>query len=94
MTIVLEVLMNSRAYNTTKKILELFSIMGIWCDQFSEILTIPADETYIILYLLNLLQKQFSVIKSSLYAIKYFYKILSYNDLCASELTNFKRILH
>ena len=50
-----------------------------WSKQFPEVSAIPAEENFIILYLLSLLQtgKSYPAIISSVFTIKYFHKIVS-----------------
>ena len=62
-----------------------------WSKQFPEVSTIPAEENFIMFYLLSLLQtgKSYPAIRSSVFAIKYFHEIVGHHDPCNSELINY-----
>ena len=62
-----------------------------WSKQFPEVSAIPAEENFIILYLLSLLQtgKSYPAIISSVFTIKHFHKIVSHRDPCNSKLVNY-----
>ena len=59
--------------------------------KFPEVSTIPAEENFIIWYLLSLLQNQksYQAIRISVFVIKYFRKIVGHHDPCNSELVNY-----
>ena len=53
--------------------------------------SLPAEENHIILYLLSLLQegKSYPVIRSSIFAIKYFHRVIGYQDPCNGDLISY-----
>jgi len=67
-------LVSSIAPSTAKSYFSLFKKWKLWCTQFSEVNYFPDDDTYIALYLVNLLQSgfRFSTIQSAYYAIAFF----------------------
>ena len=68
------VLANSRENNTNKSYINYFIKWQKWANQFPEVNATPAEEIYVILYMLSLFQnnKSYPVIRMSYYAIKYF----------------------
>ena len=68
------VLANSRENNTNKSYMNYFIKWQKWTNQFPEVDATPAEEIYVILYMLSLFQnnKSYPVIRMSYYAIKYF----------------------
>jgi len=85
-----EALYKSREKNTCKQYTCYFEKWVSWCSQYDEICARPAQEKYILIYLLSLLQrgKSFPVIKSSLFAIKYFHSLSGLSDPFSSKLSN------
>ena len=85
------VLIKSRKLSTAKCYWGYFEKWDSWRNQFSEVSAIPEEENAIILYLLSLLQtgKSYPAIRSSVFAIKYFRKIVGHHDPCNSELVNY-----
>ena len=69
-----QVLANSRENNTNKSYMNYFIKWQKWANQFPEVNATPAEEIYIILYLLSVFQnnKSYPVIQRLYYAIKYF----------------------
>ena len=68
------VLANSRENNTNKSYINYFIKWLKWANQFPEVNATPAEEIYVVLYMLSLFQnnKSYPVIRMSYYAIKYF----------------------
>ena len=77
--------------STAKGCWGYFEKWDSWSNQFQEVSAIPAEENFIILYLLSLLQtgKSYPAIRSSVFAIMYFHKIVGHQDPCNSELVNY-----
>ena len=71
-------------------LLGVFWKMG-YLEQSTEVSAIPAEKNFIILHLLSLLQtgKSYPAIRSSVFAVKYFHKIVGHHDPCNSELVNY-----
>ena len=65
---------NSRENNINKSYMKYFIKWQKWTNQFPEVNATPAEEIYVILYMLSLFQnsKSYPVIRMSYYAIKYF----------------------
>ena len=87
----LEVLIKPRELSTEKCYWGYFEKWNSWSKQFPEVSTMPAEESFVILYLLNLLQtgKSYPAIRSSVFAIKYFHKIVGHHGSCNNELVNY-----
>jgi len=85
-----EALFKAREKSTCKQYSCYFQKWSNWRNQYEEISETPAQEQYIIIYLLSLLQKgkSFPVIKSSLFAIKYYHSIEGLPDPFTSALSN------
>ena len=68
------VLANSRENNTNMSYINYFIKWKKWANRFPEVNATPAEETYVILYMLNLFQnnKSYPVIRMSYCAIIYF----------------------
>ena len=86
-----EVVIRSRELSTAKCYWGYFEKCNSCRKQFPEVSTIPAEEIFIILYLLSLLQngKSYPAIRSSVFAIKYFHKIVGHHGPFNSELVNY-----
>ena len=54
-----DVLFKARANNTMKSYWGYFEKWRLWCGQFEEISSIPAEETYVILYILAQMENFF-----------------------------------
>jgi len=80
-------LVSSIAPSTAKSYFSLFKKWKLWCTQFSEVNYFPADDTYIALYLVNLLQSGFcfSTIQSAYYAIAFFHRSCGLSKPCDSS---------
>ena len=65
--------------------------MDSWSNQFPGLSTIPAEENFIILYLLSLLQtgESYPAIRSLVFSIKYFHIMVGHDDHCNSKSVNF-----
>ena len=83
-----KVLIKSRESNTVKNYSSYFEKWRGWADQFPSVNVLPADEFYIALYILQLLQvgKTYPVIRMTFYAINYFHNIVGYRNPCPSSL--------
>ena len=83
------VLLAAREQNTIKNYWGCFEKWVSWSEQFTEVSPMPSEEIHIIIYLLTLLQtgKNYPVIKSTLYAIKFFHKIIGFEEPCKTNLT-------
>ena len=83
-----EVLIKSRELSTAKGYWGYFEKWDSWSKKFQEVSTVPVEESFIILYLLSLLQTSKSYpasVRSSVFAIKYFHKLVGRYDFCNSE---------
>ena len=93
------VLKHARAENTNKKYECYFKQWISWCNQFREIKPLPTQEQYIVLFVIAGIQqgKSFSVIESTIMAIKYFHSIsgfqLTQTPLLKHALEAAKRLL-
>ena len=87
------VLAGSRAPSTTKGSLSYFQKWKAWASLFPECKYFPANETYVSLYLLNLMQSgySFSSITSAFYAISFFHNSCDVPNPCDSKFL--KRVL-
>ena len=85
------VLIKSRKLSTAKCYWGYFEKWDSWRNQFSEVSAIPEEENAIILYLLSLLQNgnSYPAIRSSVFAINYFQKIVGHHDPYNGELVNY-----
>ena len=83
------VLLAAREQNTIKNYWGCFEKWVSWSEKFTEVSPMPSEEIHIIIYLLTLLQtgKNYPVIKSTLYAIKFFHKIIGFEEPCKTNLT-------
>ena len=88
LTLLSEVLIKSKELRAAKGYLGYFENWDSWSKQFPEGSTISAEENFIILSLLQSC-KSYPAIRSSVFAIKYFYKTVSHRDPCDSELNNY-----
>ena len=82
------VLAKARGSNTISLYTRHFSKWQQWVSQFPNTKAIPADDTYVIAYMLNLFQKNksFENIRNSFFAIKYFQKITGYENVLTGGL--------
>ena len=85
-----------RKFNSLQKFVKDYFIINdarryIKLGDFEESYLGSAEENFIIWYLLSLLQtgKSYPAIRSSVFAIKYFHKIVGHHDPCNSELVNY-----
>ena len=78
----------ARGSNTIRLYTRHFSKWQQWVSQFPNTKAIPADDTYVIAYMLNLFQKNksFENIRNSFFAIKYFQKIIGYENVLTGGL--------
>ena len=78
----------ARGSNTVNLYMNHFSKWQQQISQFPNIKAIPANDTYVIVYMLNLFQKNRSYenIRISFIAIKYFQKITGYENVLAEGL--------
>ena len=78
----------ARGSNTINLYTRHFSKWQQWVSQFPNTKAIPADDTYVIAYMLNLFQKNKSYenIRISFFAIKYFQKITGYEKILTGGL--------
>ena len=83
-----QVLAKARGSNTVNLYTRHFSKWQQWVSQFPNTKAIPADDTYVIAYMLNLFQKNKSYenIRISFFAIKYFQKITGYKNVLTGGL--------
>ena len=94
-----EVLCRSRAPNTLSTYKSHFSKWQKWAANYPEVVVMPANGNYIVLFMLSLLQLEssFSTIQQIFYAIKFYHQICNYldpcNQLCYNILEAIKRIL-
>ena len=92
------ILTASRAENTTDNYCNAFERFKTWCNCFAEVSSYPADQVYISLYLISLIQagKSASVIEGAFYAIKWYHSFLDINpcnaSICRQVLEAGKRI--
>ena len=86
-----QVLIKSRELSTAKCNWGYFQKWDSRSNQFPEVSIIPTEKNFITLYLLSLLQigKSYPAIRSTVFAIKYFHKIVRHHDPCNSELVNY-----
>ena len=86
-----EVLTKSKELSTVKCYWGYFEKWDILSQQFPKVSVLPAEENFIILYLLSLLQtrKSYPAIRSSGFVIKYFHTIVEHHDRCNSKLVNY-----
>lgn len=79
-------LASTTARSTSTSYLSHFKKWKVWCSQFVEVNYFPADEIYVALYLVNLLQSgsSFSTIQSTFYAISFFHKLNIGANTCDS----------
>ena len=72
-----EVVLGSRADNTTLTYLNSFKRWRSWASKFSEITVLPAAATYVALYLLSVLQSSTSLspVQSALFSIRWAHDI-------------------
>ena len=80
-------LSQSVAPSTLKSYFSCFKKWKRWCSQFPEVKYFPASETYLGLYLVQLLQSgySFTSIQSTLYAIGFFHKSCGLQNPCDSK---------
>lgn len=80
-------LANSIALSTSKLYVSHFRKWKLWCTQFTEVIDFPAEDTYIALYLVNLLQSgyTFSTINSVYYGISFFHNSCGLVNPCHSN---------
>ena len=77
----------ARGSNTIRLYTRHFSKWQQWVSQFPNTKAIPADDTYVIAYMLNLFQKNKSFENRNLFsAIKYFQKITGYENVLTGGL--------
>ena len=78
----------ARGSNTIRLYTRHFSKWQQWVSQFPNTKAIPADDTYVIAYMLNLFQKNksFENIRDSFFAIKYFQKVTGYENVLTGGL--------
>ena len=83
-----QVLAKARGSNTVNLYTRHFSKWQQWVSQFPNTKAIPADDTYVIAYMLNLFQKNKSYenIRLSFFAIKYFQKITGHENVLTGGL--------
>ena len=81
-------LAKARGSNTISLYTRHFSKWQQWVSQFPNTKAIPADDTYVIAYMLNLFQKNksFENIRDSFFAIKYFQKVTGYENVLTGGL--------
>ena len=79
-------LASSTAASTSKLYVSQFKKWKLWCAQFPEVNDFPAQDCYVALYLVNLLQSgfTFSTINSAFYAINFFHNACGVVNPCVS----------
>lgn len=82
------VLKHARSESTNKKYEGYFKKWINWCKQFREISPMPTKEQYVVLFIVSCVQqdKSFSVIESTIMAIKYFHAISGHQFVQTSIL--------
>ena len=79
-------LASSAAAPTSKLYASHFKKWKLWCAQFPEKNDFPAQDCYVALYLMNLLQSEFtfSTINSAFYLINFFHTACGFMNPCVS----------
>lgn len=94
-----EVLSTARSTSTLKSYKTYFERWEKWSNRFHEVTAMPAEPKFISIYLISLLQSDFSfsVISQTWYAIKYYHDICNFpspsDNVCVNILEAIKRIL-
>ena len=95
-----KVLTKARENSRTKTYSSYFEKWKIWAAQFPKINILPADEFYMVFYMMHSLQtrKTFPVIRMSYFVINYFHSIVGYqnpypNSHSYNVLEGIKRLL-
>ena len=85
------ILIRSRANSTLQKYDNYFSQWESWAVNFNEITPFPAESIYVSLYLTSLIQenKSYSVIESTLFAIKHYHVFAGAIDPTCNALVNY-----
>jgi len=86
-----DILKRARADRTLRKYQTYFNKWLNWCSQFDEVKAFPAENRYVVLFLVSLIQlgESFSIIESVVYAIKHFHNIASQPDPTCSSLADY-----
>ncbi len=83
-----DILKQARSDSTNKSYESGFRKWQNWGSKFTEVKEIPAEDTYVTLFMSSLIQSGtlFPTIKSVFYAIKHFHQLAGESDLCYSEI--------
>ena len=86
----------SRSRNTVTKYTNYYKAWADWANRYAEVTPMPAQDTYIALYLISLLQqgKSSHVIGSTLYAIKWAHEMNGLSDPTRSFSRNLLECAH